>query len=129
MSKPGILLVLGLGLIWVDRLPAPISEEATPTPEPAESARGAQNQKSKSKLVYSPSPKYPDEARASKLGPLKGSGRFRVIFSMSGETRNVEVVQSTGQEILDRAALSALRQWKSEHGHEWTIIVPIKFEP
>jgi hypothetical protein len=32
MRKPGILLVLGLGFIWVNRLPAPISEIATPTP-------------------------------------------------------------------------------------------------
>ncbi len=34
MSKPGILLVLGLVFIWVNRLPAPIVEEsATPAPE------------------------------------------------------------------------------------------------
>ena len=40
MSKPGILLVLGLVFIWVNRLPAPISEvPESPTPAPEQSAK------------------------------------------------------------------------------------------
>jgi TonB family protein len=41
----------------------------------------------------------------------------------------VETVTSTGRPVLDQAALNGLRQWKSEPGHEWTILVPISFEP
>jgi TonB family protein len=38
MSKPGILFVLGLVFVWVNRLPAPIIEEQQkPTPAPAQS--------------------------------------------------------------------------------------------
>jgi hypothetical protein len=38
MSKPGILFVLGLVFVWVNRLPAPIVEEQQkPTPAPEQS--------------------------------------------------------------------------------------------
>lgn len=82
----------------------------------------------RSKIVFNPAPRYPDEARYARP-PMRGTGRFRVAFSATGQARDVQTLQSTGQGVLDQAALTALRQWKSEPGHEWTVIVPITFTP
>ncbi|SRR5713226_214862 len=98
----------------------------SPTPSPSPFARTDNNRKLK--VIYNPAPKYPDEARFS-ASPIRGSGRFRVTFNANGQVKNVETVQSTGRPILDQAAFNALRQWKSEPGHEWAILVPITFEP
>jgi hypothetical protein len=56
MSKPGILLVLGLGLIWVDRLPAPISEETAPTPKPQPKREGTPKPRPKPEATPKPKP-------------------------------------------------------------------------
>jgi TonB family protein len=82
----------------------------------------------KSRLIYSPSPGYPKTAgRWSR--PVKGSGRFRVTFSRSGEVKNVAVIESTRNAELDNAAVDALRRWKAQPGQEWTANVPITFQP
>lgn len=81
-----------------------------------------------SRLIYSPVPHYPTEARHS-LFPLKGTGRYRVEFRSNGQVRDVQVVQSTRSETLDSAAVEALRHWKSAPGEEWTATVPITFQP
>jgi TonB family protein len=82
----------------------------------------------KSRLIFSPSPGYPKNAgRWSR--PLKGSGRFRVTFSRSGEVKNVAVIESTRNAELDNAAVDALRRWKAQPGQEWTANVPITFQP
>jgi TonB family protein len=96
-----------------------------PNPSPQPSARAAADNR-KSKLTYNPAPKYPPEARLSRIS---GSGRFRIIFSADGEARDVRVIQSTGKPVLDQAAADSLRQWRSEPGHEWSVVVPITFKP
>ena len=97
--------------------------ELSPSPQPTPKTP-VENRKMK--LVYTPSPKYPTEARLSRVS---GSGRFRIVFDASGQARNVETVQSTGQHLLDQAAFSALRQWKAEPGREGSVVVPITFQP
>ena len=92
------------------------NESPTPTPAP----RG--------KVIYSPSPIYPDRARAARP-PLAGSGRFRIVFDASGEVKEVQIVRSTGQPVLDQAAVEAFRKWRSTPGHEWTLVIPITFRP
>ena len=104
-----------------------VAEPETPTPSPSPTAL-ARTDNRKLKVIYNPAPKYPGEARFA-AAPIRGSGRFRVIFNADGQVKNVEAIQSTGRPILDQAAFNALRQWKSEPGHEWTILVPISFEP
>jgi TonB family protein len=97
----------------------------SPPPPPAEAppARPAAG-----RLIYSPSPGYPKTAgRWSR--PVKGSGRFRVTFSRSGEVKNVAVIESTRNAELDNAAVDALRRWKAQPGQEWTANVPITFQP
>ena len=81
-----------------------------------------------SRLVYSPTPQYPMAAKLSHF-PLKGNGRYRVIFGNNGQVREVQVVQSTRSEVLDAAAVDALRRWKAQPGQPWEANVPITFAP
>ena len=101
---------------------SPPPQSSPPSPPPV---RAAQDNR-KSKLTYNPAPKYPPEARLSRVS---GSGRFRIIFSAEGEARDVQVIESTGKAVLDQAAAASLRQWKAEPGHEWSVVVPITFKP
>jgi len=81
-----------------------------------------------SRLIYSPIPGFPKTASHSSR-PLKGSGRFRVTFARNGEVKDVGIVESTRNPVLDNAAVDALRQWKARPGQEWTANVPITFQP
>ena len=60
---------------------------------------------------------------------MSGAGRFRITFGADGVAKDVQIVQSTKQPILDQAAVTAFRQWKSEPGHEWSVVIPITFKP
>jgi TonB family protein len=63
-------------------------------------------------------------------GTTTGSGKFRVTFDTNGAVKNVQTVESTGQTMLDQAAIKALQQWKAEPGgRDWTVLVPITFQP
>jgi TonB family protein len=95
---------------------------------PSPSATPASQDNRRLKVLYNPAPRYPTEARFS-MSPIRGSGRFRVIFNANGQTKDVQILQSTGRPALDQAAITALRQWKSEPGHEWSVLVPVAFEP
>jgi TonB family protein len=82
----------------------------------------------RSRLIFSPAPQYPNSARSS-AGLVRGSGRFRVTFAPSGQVKSVGVLRSTQNGALDHAAVDALRQWKAAPGEEWTLNVPITFQP
>jgi TonB family protein len=97
-----------------------VAEPQTPTPSPRPSLVA------KRRVLYNPAPKYPGTAR---FAGLRGSGRFRLVFGTDGTVKNIQVLSSTGQPILDQSAVEALRQWKAEPGPEWTILVPITFSP
>ena len=60
---------------------------------------------------------------------MRGSGRYRVTFDMNGAAKSVDIVQSAGFEILDSAAVTKLREWKAAPGAEWSVTVPISFQP
>jgi TonB family protein len=98
---------------------API-ESPTPTPVPRVARR----------VILNPAPKYPFEARSIRVGPNRGNGKYRVTFDLNGTVKSVQVVESTGQPILDRAAVDGLRSWKAEPGPtDWTVLVPVTFQP
>jgi TonB family protein len=80
-----------------------------------------------SRLVYAPAPRYPSDARQPLGGQVSGS--FRVSFDANGRAVTVQTIRSTGNSALDQAAVSALHQWRSEAGQEWSLVVPITFKP
>src|SRR5437762_13178223 len=95
---------------------------ATRSPTPAKiPVRG-------SKLIYAPAPRYPTEARQSR-GAGQSSGSFRVLFDTNGNAVAVQTMRSTGNPLLDQAAVAALQEWRSEPGREWSLVVPITFKP
>lgn len=96
----------------------------TPSPTPTTTPRAAR------RVLYNPAPKYPFEARSIRVGPNRGNGKYRVTFGTNGLVRNVQTIESTGQPILDQAAIEGLRQWRAEPGAaDWTVLVPITFQP
>ena len=82
------------------------------------------------RVLYNPAPRYPSEARILRSGPTTGSGKFRVTFGTNGLVKSVQTVESTGQGVLDQAAIKGLLTWKAEPGaQEWTVLVPVTFQP
>jgi len=80
----------------------------------------------RSKLTYTPLPRYP--RGVLRPGMPRKDGRFQILFSSDGEAKNVTVIRSTESEELDKAAIDALRQWKSEPGQQWVLTVPVTFK-
>jgi protein TonB len=107
---------------WASVEPPPPAEGPSPKP------RVPPPQPVKVRLIYTPSPEYPNGIRYSS-SPVKGTGRYRVRFASDGTVRDVQVVQSTRSQPLDNAAVEALRRWKATPGQEWTASVPITFQP
>ena len=103
---------------------APV-ESPTVSPSPSPMPRFA-----RPRVISNPAPRYPYEARMLRSGPTTGSGKFRVTFGTNGLVRNVQTVESTGQSVLDQAAIKALQAWRAEPGaQDWTVLVPITFQP
>jgi TonB family protein len=110
-------------LIAASRLTTPLSsatpmQASTPSKIPVKGA----------KLLYAPAPRYPSDARQP-LGAGQASGSFRVLFDANGRAVAVQTIRSTGNSALDQAAVSALHEWRSEAGREWSLVVPITFKP
>jgi protein TonB len=83
------------------------------------------------KYAENPKPLYPQEAR--KKG-FQGEVVLKVEVLSSGLVGQVKVKKSSGHEILDRSALSAVKQWKffpAKRGESaiasW-VNIPIKFQ-
>jgi TonB family protein len=108
---------------WLAMAEARPSPRATPKP-PSVSTREQTTRQPR--LVYKPRPSYPFEARFHDTAAH--TGRFRLSFDANGNVREVQTVQSTGNDLLDRVSTGALQQWKSEPGREWSTTVPITFE-
>ncbi|GMQ87087.1 MAG: hypothetical protein BMS9Abin08_0285 [Gammaproteobacteria bacterium] len=80
--------------------------------------------------VYAPAPAYPMLAR--RLG-LEGLVLLRVTVGEGGSAGNVEIINSSGHEIFDRAAIDAVRGWRfrvngtSPAAAASSLDVPIRF--
>lgn len=77
-------------------------------------------------LLYTPAPRYP--ARTAEGSRAGGGGSYRVTFNEEGKVTDVEVTRSAGSNSLDAAAMATLRNWRSEPGREWSVVVPIRFK-
>jgi TonB family protein len=109
---------------WPETAQAGPSPRPTPKPSPGVAARGKSTHEPR--LVYKPQPSYPFGARFHSAEAR--TGRFQLRFDAGGNVTDVQIVKSTGNDLLDRASTSALREWKSEPGQEWTKTVPVTFE-
>jgi TonB family protein len=75
--------------------------------------------------ISTPQPDYPINARARRI---KGSGVFLLILTETGEVASIQVLKSTGSQILDDAAEKALKKWRFKPGIGISKInVPINF--
>jgi TonB family protein len=78
-----------------------------------------------------PQPHYPDSARRD---GKEGRVLLRVLVDDEGRTKAIEVNTSSGHEILDQAAIAALRKWRfvparaSGNPVETWVKVPIEFQ-
>ena len=83
----------------------------------------AKSQASGPQRLYAPAPEYPLGAR---VHYWTGNGIFVCKISPDGTVSAVNVKQSTGHEILDQAAIAALRRWRFKAGGGNFVSVPIK---
>ena len=74
--------------------------------------------------IYAPRPNYPLYARQYHW---TGEGLFMCHIRPDGTVASVDVLRSTGHEMLDRAAIKALRQWRFQTGDMNAIKIPINF--
>jgi periplasmic protein TonB len=66
------------------------------------------------RAIYDPEPEYSDEARGAKY---QGSVVLRLVIGSDGRPRDIQVVQSLGMG-LDEKAEEAVRQWRFEPAHK-----------
>ena len=79
----------------------------------------------KAMAVYAPRPQYPYEARSRHV---TGSGVIVLeLDPATGAVLGANVVQSTGNYMLDQSALSAFRRWRFKPGTPARVAVPITF--
>ena len=112
---------------WQTLAPSPL-RTASASPTANRSPTPAKIPLKGSKLIYAPAPRYPSEAKQLRGGGVQGSGSFRVLFDTNGHVVAVQTLRSTGNSSLDQAAVSALHEWRSEPGREWSLVVPITFK-
>ncbi|MGD8979490.1 MAG: energy transducer TonB [candidate division WOR-3 bacterium] len=63
----------------------------------------------KPKPVYSPGPRYPDLARRA---GIEGQTVVKALVDIDGSIMDVQILKSSGNQMLDEAALAAARKWK-----------------
>ena len=77
-------------------------------------------------LIYAPQPEYP--AGAARHG-LSGRGVFVVDLSMLyGTVNDVRILDSTGSQVLDDAAVATLRKWVFRHWTIYKAVIPVEFD-
>ena len=74
--------------------------------------------------LYAPRPEYPLAARTHHW---TGAGIFACNIRPDGTVASVDVLRSTGHEMLDQAAITALRQWRFQPGDMKLVKIPINF--
>lgn len=94
--------------------PRPASNTVSePAPEPALATVPAPAATSRAVLrivpIHNPEPRYPVLAR--RMG-LEGQVVLRVRVTADGQLRSVEVMTGSGHDLLDQAALDAVREWR-----------------
>ncbi|MBI1871764.1 MAG: energy transducer TonB [Chlamydiae bacterium] len=71
-----------------------------------------------------PAPSYP---RMAMLKGWEGETLAKVFITEEGSVAKVEVLKSSGYEVLDQAALKTLKEWRFERGMACQKEVPVRF--
>jgi protein TonB len=75
--------------------------------------------------LYAPRPEYP---LAAQKHHWTGAGLFACNIRSNGTVASVDVVRSTGHQMLDQAAITAFRQWRFEPGNKLKLVnIPMTF--
>ena len=74
--------------------------------------------------IYAPKPQYPSAAHQH---GLRGSGIFACNLRPDGTVASVNVVKTTGYDLLDKAAVSALQQWRFKPSASKAVQIPVNF--
>jgi len=111
-----LLFVFGIFLLQIS------FTSAQPTPSlPAPQ----QNRKFKALALYAPRPAYPKDAQGRRP---TGSGIVVMeIDKKTGLVKSAKMEKSTGNKLLDDAALQAFSQWRFKPGPVWRVHSPITF--
>lgn len=59
--------------------------------------------------IFQPKPRYPDLARRA---GIEGQAVVKALVDIDGSVMEVQILKSSGNQMLDEAALAAARQWK-----------------
>jgi TonB family protein len=78
----------------------------------------------KHRALYAPRPEYPLAARKRHW---TGAGIFACNIRPDGTVASVDVLRSTGHQILDQAAITAFRQWRFQPGDMKLVKIPLDF--
>ncbi|MCC8538941.1 energy transducer TonB [Xanthomonas axonopodis pv. poinsettiicola] len=114
----GLALALVTGLTGCGQS---AQQPAAPTVAPTELA-----------ALKTPPPEYAPELACAGVG---GTSVLRVVIGTEGKPTDVSVTQSSGQPVLDEAALTRVREWQfkpaTRNGQAvpQTIQVPVAFKP
>jgi protein TonB len=106
--------------------PPPVAPMPAPQPPPGIADRNAPVP------LNQPAPAYPQEALRRNAG---GTVRIQAMVGPDGRVERLEVVQSSGNRHLDRAASEAVRRWTfrpaTRNGQpvSGSVSVPISFDP
>jgi protein TonB len=80
--------------------------------------------RTKRHALYAPRPEFPLAAR--KLH-WTGAGVFACNIRSDGPVASVDILRSTGHQLLDQTASTAFRQWRFQPGDMKRIKIPISF--
>ncbi|MCX7069177.1 MAG: energy transducer TonB [Methylococcales bacterium] len=111
--------------------PAPPQPKAAPAPSPQPAKQTFTEARADAGYGYNPKPKYPNVARSR---GWEGKVVLQVHVSADGESESVTVSQSSGHDILDEAAVSAVEGWRFKPAKRGdtavasTVSVPINFK-
>ncbi len=93
----------------------PIAEPPTPTVIPLEQFVGLEKEASADLSINQP-PAYPVDAIRLRL---EGVVMLQLRITAAGNVEDVQLLQSSGHQVLDEAAINAVAKWKGEPAKRW----------
>ena len=90
----------------------------------SENSKASDAAQAKHLALYAPRPEYPLAARKRHW---TGAGVFACKIRSNGTVASVDVLRSTGHQMLDQAAITAFRQWRFQPGDIKAVKIPIDF--